>query len=385
MAKRVLIVGAGFAGAVLARQLADLGGIRSLVVDVRDHIAGNCHTERCDVTGIMIHRYGPHIFHTGRKDIWDYLHRFGELRPYVNRVKATIGRGVFSLPINLHTINQFFGVSLSPTEAREFVARKGIGSISEPANFEEQALKMIGPELYEAFFYGYTCKQWGCSPSSLPASILSRLPVRFCYEDSYYDSEFQGIPVEGYTKIVENILDHERIEVKLGMRFDHAMKADFDHVFFTGPLDEYFDRCFGPLSYRTVFWNAVESNGDIQGCAVMNYPDLEVSHTRVHEHKYFTPWEKHKSSVAFVEFSKETGDGDIPYYPKRLAFDKALVLDYVNLARCEGRVSFLGRLATYRYMDMHETIGESLDFARAWLAAFVGGQTLPVFPSSVIR
>lgn len=382
--KPVLIVGAGFSGAVLARQLAELANIKSLVIDAREHIAGNCHTERDEETGIMVHRYGPHIFHTNRADVWDYVNRFGDFRPFVNRVKATTDRGVFSLPVNLHTINQFFGKNLTPAEAREFIQEKADTSIAEPANFEEQALKFIGRELYEAFFYGYTKKQWGCEPRELPAAILSRLPVRFSYDDNYYNSSFQGIPAEGYTRVVANILDHENIEVRLNTLYDPAMAEGFDHVFYTGPLDEFFGHRLGRLSYRTVYWEKTKSEGDFQGVAVMNYPDPKVTHTRIHEHKHFTPWEKHESTLAFTEYSKETGPDDIPYYPKRLAADKELLAAYIELAKAEEKVSFLGRLATYRYMDMHQVIGEALDFATEWKESVSSGTSQPVFPKSAI-
>lgn len=381
MAKRVLIVGAGFSGAVLARQFADLGGIKSLVIDARDHIAGNCHTERDAASGIMLHRYGPHIFHTDRVDVWNYVNRFGEFRPFINRVKASIDRGIFSLPVNLHTINQFFGTKLSPDEARKFIQSKAEHGIAEPANFEEQALKFIGRELYEAFFYGYTRKQWGCEPRELPAAILSRLPVRFNYDDNYYNSPLQGIPAEGYTAVVGNILSHDNIEVRLGTSYDPAMAGEFDHVFYTGPLDEFFGHRLGRLSYRTVFWEKKEAAGDFQGVAVMNYPDAKLPYTRVHEHKHFTPWEKHDSTLAFVEYSKETESSDIPYYPKRLTPDKELLAGYAGLAHEQSGVSFLGRLATYRYMDMHQVIGEALDFAGAYMEAAAHGRNRPVFPA----
>ncbi|MDB6080367.1 MAG: rfbD [Akkermansiaceae bacterium] len=382
MSDRVLIVGAGFSGAVLARQLAELAGIASLVIDSRDHIAGNCHTARDANTNVMVHTYGPHIFHTDRPDVWDYVNRFGEFKAFTNRVKATIDRGVFSLPINLHTINQFFGVSLSPDQAKEFLASKGDSSIEEPANFEEQALKFLGKDLYEAFFKGYTMKQWGCDPRELPASILKRLPVRFNYDDNYYHSPYQGMPAEGYTQVIANILDHELIEVRTGTTYDPATAADFVHVFYTGPLDGYFDKRLGALSYRTVFWEKIEQQGDYQGVACMNHPGVDIPHTRIHEHKHFTPWEKHESTVAFVEYSKETEEGDIPYYPKRMEPDKELLAAYAELAKQEGGVSFLGRLATYRYMDMHQVIGEAIDFASTWLVARNNAAPLPVFPAA---
>ncbi len=287
--------------------------------------------------------------------------------PYVNRVKAHTPRGVFSLPINLLTINQFFRLQLNPEEARQFVQSKGDSSIYEPQNFEEQALKFVGRELYENFFYGYTRKQWGCEPTELPADILKRLPIRFNYDDNYYHSAYQGIPMEGYTAIVERILDHPLISIKLGTSWEPSMRDEFDHIFFTGPIDAFYEFKFGRLGYRTVYWDRLEANGDFQGNAVINYTDIHVPHTRVHEHKHFAPWEEHEKTLVFTEYSKETGNGDIPYYPKRLAGDKALLARYEELARQEEKVFFLGRLATYRYLDMHVVIDEALCFAGRFL------------------
>lgn len=378
---RILVVGAGFSGAVLSRILADEVSHDILVIDERDHIAGNCHTARDEDTGVMVHRYGPHIFHTNRQDVWDYVRSFGEFGPFVNRVKASIPKGVFGLPINLLTINQFFGKRFNPEEARMFVASLGDPTIQEPKNFEEQALKMIGADLYQAFFYGYSRKQWGCEPRELPASILQRLPVRFNYDDNYYNSRFQGIPIDGYTEIVRRILDHERIEIKMGTSWDPAMLDEFEHVIFTGPLDRFYDYRFGRLGYRTVSWETQRETGDFQGNAVINYPGLDDPFTRIHEHKHFAPWESHKDTLVFREFARETGPTDIPYYPKRLATDKAILARYSDLARStEQKVSFLGRLATYRYLDMHQVIGEALDFAPRLIQAHQAGTSRPVFP-----
>ena len=380
---RVLIVGAGFSGAVLARELAEQAGIESLVIDARDHIGGNCHTERDAETSVMIHRYGPHIFNTSNKEVWDYVRKFGEFMPYVNRVKASTSQGLFSLPVNLHTINQFFGLRLDPRQAKEFLATKGDASIGEPKNFEEQALKFVGRELYEAFFYGYTRKQWGCEPRELPASILKRLPVRFSYDDNYYSSLYQGIPAEGYTEVIRKMLDHPLVTVKLASPFDHRMISEFGHTFFTGPIDGFFNFSEGRLGYRTVFWERQTAEGDFQGNAVINYPEMDVPYTRIHEHKHFAPWESHDKTAVFTEFSKETEGGDIPYYPKRLESDLTLLGRYRRLAEELEGVSFLGRLATYRYMDMHHVIGEALELSRKWLAASTSKKSLPMFPENV--
>jgi UDP-galactopyranose mutase len=363
----IAIAGAGFAGAVLARELVDSGLYTVTIFEERDHIAGNCHTSRDPGTGVMVHHYGPHIFNTDREEVWDYVNSWGSFGPYVNRVKAVTKKGVFSLPINLLTINQFFGTRFSPREASEFVATLGDTSIEEPASFEEQALKFLGRDLYQNFFYGYTKKQWGVEPSQLPASILKRLPVRFNYDDNYYNSRFQGIPYDGYTAIVQKILDHPSIEVRLSERFEPEMKDGFDHVFFSGPMDGYFRYSLGRLQYRSLAFERFDDAGDYQGNAVINYCEEEVPYTRIAEHKHFTPWESHEGTVCFREYSSLTGEGDVPYYPLRLTDDKALLAQYMQLAEQEEGVTFIGRLGTYRYLDMHVVIGESIDLAQVCL------------------
>jgi len=377
--KKIYIVGAGFSGAVLARELAEKLGWYSVVIDSREHVAGNCHTEREESTGVMVHRYGPHIFHTSRDDVWEYVQKFGEFRSFVNRVKISIDKGVFSMPINLHTINQFYGTRMDPTEAEAFLKSIGDDSIETPANFEEQAMKFLGKELYEAFFKGYTKKQWGCDPTELPASILKRLPVRFNYDDNYYNSKHQGMPVNGYSDVISNILDHPLIEVRLGTKWNPKQAEEYDHVFYTGAIDEYFNHEEGRLGYRTVYWDRTEAAGDYQGNAVINYPGEDVPYTRIHEHKHFAPWESHEKTAVFTEYSKETVAGDIPYYPKRMESDMLIFEKYKERAENTPNVSFLGRLATYRYMDMHQVIGETLDYADQIIEAKNAGVALPTF------
>ncbi len=366
--KRICIVGAGFSGAVIARELAE-AGFRCLVVDERDHVAGNCHTERDAETGVMVHRYGPHIFHTDDEEVWNYVRRFGEMAPYVNRVKATVRGAVYSLPINLHTINQFFSATLSPAEAQRFLAAKARDDIATPRSFEEQALKFVGEELYRAFFHGYTEKQWGVSPASLPASILQRLPLRFTYDDNYFKHRFQGMPREGYTRIVDGVLDVEGVELRTDARYEDLAEP-FEHVFYSGPIDRYFGYAFGRLGYRTLDFEAERVDGDFQGCAVMNYPDPEVPFTRITEHKHFAPWEADgfERSIVFREYSRACGPADIPYYPIRLVEEKAMLADYEARAKAETGVTFVGRLGTYAYLDMDVTIRRALDAARAFIA-----------------
>lgn len=359
---RILIVGAGFSGAVIARELANLG-YHITVIDSRSHVAGNCHTERDDHTNIMVHKYGPHIFHTDNEIVWDYINQFGEIIPYVNRVKAITGHQVYSFPINLHTINQFFDKTFNPKQAQEFIARKSNSKISATKNFEEQALKFVGVELYEAFFKYYTIKQWGIEPNQLPASVLKRLPVRFNYNDNYFNHQYQGMPKHGYTQIVLNILQHPNIQLHLNTSYTQTMQDNYQHIIWTGALDAYFMHKLGRLRYRTLDFEVFYGNGDLQGNAVVNYCDNKYPFTRITEHKHFSPWEKHDRSICYTEYSRNCGESDIPYYPIRLVDDKVLLNQYMTLACQTNGVTFVGRLGTYRYLDMDITIKEALETA----------------------
>jgi UDP-galactopyranose mutase len=367
MKKSIGIAGAGFAGAVIARELAESGRFIVTVFDERDHIAGNCHTSRDENTGVMVHHYGPHIFNTSREDVWEYMNQWTQFGSFVNRVKAVTAKGVFSLPMNLLTLNQFFKTRFSPQEAKQFMEEQGDASIENPQSFEDQALKFLGKDLYENFFFGYTKKQWGVEPAELPASILKRLPVRFNYDDNYYNQKYQGIPLEGYTKIVEKILDHPAIQVRLGERLNPEDKNRFDHLFWSGPIDSYFKYQAGRLGYRTLKFERFEAEGDYQGNPVINYCEEEVPFTRITEHKHFAPWESHDKTVCFKEYSDLCGEEDTPYYPIRLTQDKEILESYVALTEKEQSLTFIGRLGTYRYLDMHVVIGESLDLARECL------------------
>jgi UDP-galactopyranose mutase len=362
----ILLVGAGLSGAVIGRKLAQAGHTIT-IMEARDHVAGNCHTKRDADTGVMVHIYGPHIFHTDDAEVWEYVNSFETFQPYKNRVKTTSKGQVFSLPINLHTINQFYGKTMRPEEAKTFIEDQADTSITDPQTFEEQALRFVGPDLYEAFFKGYTIKQWGMSPTELPASILKRLPVRFNYDDNYFFHQFQGMPENGYTAMVERILDHEAITVHLNTTFTRDQAGNYDYVFYAGPLDGWFDYELGRLGYRTLDFERFTYEGDYQGCAVMNYGEEAVPHTRITEHKHFSPWESHTGSVLYREFSRLAEPGDIPYYPIRQIDEKTLLADYVTLAEKEKGVTFVGRLGTYRYLDMDVTIREALDTAAMFL------------------
>lgn len=381
-ALHIAMVGAGLSGAVTGRALAE-AGCRVSVFEARPHVAGNCHTERCGETGIMVHVYGPHIFHTDDVQVWDYVNRFAAMMPYHHRVRATAKGRVYALPVNLHTINQFFDQTLRPEVARAFVAKRaaagGPQTGATPQNFEEQALRMIGRDLYEAFFQGYTTKQWGCPPRDLPAAILKRLPLRFNYDDSYFAHRFQGIPRDGYTDMVTRILDHPGITLHLRTAFSVRDAGAFDHVFWSGPLDGWFGHDIGHLGYRTLDFERFTASGDWQGCAVMNYPDADVPHTRITEHKHFAPWEAHEKSVLYREYPRACGPGDIPYYPIRLVAEQALLARYVARAHAQRGVTFMGRLGSYRYLDMDVTIREALDTATLFLRQTRAGAPMPSF------
>jgi UDP-galactopyranose mutase len=365
---KIGIAGAGLSGAVIARELADQGHMID-IFEIRSHVAGNCHTVRDPATGIMLHVYGPHIFHTDDEEVWTYVNRYMKFMPYVNHVKAILRGQVFSLPINLHTINQFFCRTFSPKEARAFIEQQADLSITSPRSFEEQALRFIGKELYEAFFKGYTIKQWGISPSEIPASILKRLPVRFNYNDNYYSHRHQGMPVEGYTAMVEHILDHPGISVHLGQVLHRGMTQDFSHVFYSGSIDGFYDYDIGRLPYRTLNFERFDSDDDYQGCAVMNYCDDSIPFTRITEHKHFSPWEEHSRTVCFREFSRACGPEDIPYYPIHLVQGDQILDQYTKRAKAERSITFIGRLGTYRYLDMDVIIRAALDTVRAWVRA----------------
>ncbi len=377
---RFAIVGAGFSGAVVARELAEAGHLAN-VFDTRDHVAGNCHTARHE-TGVMVHTYGPHIFHTQHEHVWQYINRFGEMMPYRHKVKAISQDTMYSLPVNLKTINQFFDQDFDAQQAEDFIQSKADTTITNPVSFEDQGLRFVGRELYDAFFAGYTAKQWGVDPKELPASILARLPVRFNDDDSYFNHPYQAIPKDGYTPIVTAILNHPSIKVHLSTRFDpssHSEFGEFDHVVWTGPIDAFFNFEFGRLGYRTLDFVPEISDGDYQGHPVVNYCDIDVPYTRITEHKHFAPWEDHARTVVYREFSRLCGETDTPYYPIRLVKEKEQLLNYVQRARSAKGVTFIGRLGTYRYLDMDVTIHEALLASKAMLECLAKQQPMPSF------
>ena len=366
---KVLCIGAGFTCAVIARELAEAGFLVD-VVESRNHVGGNCHTERDPRTGIMVHVHGPHIFHTDNDQVWNYVSRFGDFNPYICQVKATTGGRVFSLPINLLTINQFFGKIFNPAEAEAFINGRADNEITEVRSFQDQALRFLGSELYEAFFKGYPIKQWGIHPSELPASVLKRLPVRFNYDDNYFNHRHQGIPADGYTRLIERILDHPRVHVSLGRKMTSQECSEYDHTFTSGPLDAWFNFELGQLGYRTLDFQASWHEGD--------------PFTRITEHKHFTPREKFSETIVFHEYSRFATKEDTPYYPIRLVNETKMLSQYVGLANTQSNISFVGRLGSYKYMDMDVTIAEALVAASEFLDLWQHGKKIPAFFSSPI-
>ncbi len=356
-----LIVGAGLFGAVFARQATDAGK-SVLVIDKRDHIGGNIYTE--SVEGINVHKYGAHIFHTNDKRVWGYVNRFAEFNRYTNSPVANYHGELYSLPFNMYTFNKMWGV-VTPDEAKAKIAeQRAAAGISEPKNLEEQAISLVGTDIYERLVKGYTEKQWGRPCTALPSFIIRRLPVRFTFDNNYFNALYQGIPIGGYTEMVERMLDG--VEVKLSVDYlENRAELDAlaDKVVYTGPIDSYFNFCYGPLGYRSVrFENELLDTDNYQGNAVVNYTDSETPYTRIIEHKHFEFGTQPKTVIS-REYSQEWQPGIEPYYPINDENNGALYAKYKALADGESRVIFGGRLAEYRYYDMDAVIASALDVA----------------------
>ena len=367
-----LVVGSGFFGSVFAQQAKEAGKT-VLVVEKRSHIGGNCYSYDYEDTGITVHAYGTHIFHTSDRKIWDYINRFTEFNQYQHRVLTTYRDKVFAMPMNLGTINAFFGVNLGPREARAFLERKR-EKIDNPQNLEEKATSLIGRELYEAFIKEYTMKQWGCNPCDLPANIITRLPIRTSFYDSYFDDIYQGIPIGGYTPIFERMLKDIPVEFSVDFLADQEywMKKG-TRVVYTGPIDRYFDYAHGKLTWRSVRFEIERlCIDDYQGTAVMNFAEAKVPYTRIHEPKHLhleRPW-NHRDSVIIREYSQVNIQE--PYYPVNFDSDRELYSKYEALAKAERNVLFGGRLARYKYYDMHQVIGSARAAAKRDLTGLEG-------------
>ena len=361
-----LIVGAGLYGAAFAQQAA-AAGKRVLVIDRRSHIGGNVYTE--EVEGIQVHKYGAHIFHTNDKTVWDYVNRFAEFNRYTNSPVANFHGELYSLPFNMYTFNKMWGV-ITPQEAEAEIARqREAAGITDPKNLEEQAISLVGTDIYEKLVKGYTEKQWGRPCTELPSFIIKRLPVRLTFDNNYFNAKYQGIPVGGYTKMVEKML--AGIEVRLGVDYLEN-KAEFDamadKVIYTGSIDSYFGYCYGHLSYRSVrFETEVLDTPNFQGNAVVNYTDRETPYTRIIEHKFFEFGTQPKTVIS-REYSSEWQPGVEPYYPVNDEKNGALYAKYKALAQQEEKVTFGGRLGEYRYYDMDAVLLSALNFANKELS-----------------
>lgn len=370
MSVDVLVVGSGFFGLTVAERLARELNLRVQVIDRRDHIGGNAYTSADPATGIEVHRYGAHLFHTSNPRVWNYVTGFTSFTNYQHRVYTTFRGEVFPMPINLGTINQYLRSALTPTQARAWVAEQAAQVTGEPQNLEDKAISLVGRPLYEAFIKGYTAKQWQTDPRQLDAGIISRLPVRYTYNNRYFSDKHEGLPVDGYTAWLERMAEDDRIDVRLntdffdtGQPFNKRDCVGALPIIYTGPVDRYFDFAHGALGWRTLdFELDVLDVGDFQGTSVMNYADESVDYTRIVEFRHFHPERDYTDdgTVIMREFSRFADAEDEPYYPINTAADREKLLAYRELAKAEPDVLFGGRLGTYKYLDMHMAIGSAL-------------------------
>ncbi|MDT0119390.1 UDP-galactopyranose mutase [Kocuria sp. PD6] len=367
----LVVVGSGLFGLTVAERAAREMGLKVTMIDRRSHLGGNAYSENEERTGIEVHRYGAHLFHTSNERVWEYVNRFTAFTNYVHRVYTRHKGEVFPMPINLGTINQFFRAAYSPGEARDLI-REQAGELAgtDPQNLNDKGIQLIGRPLYEAFIKHYTGKQWQTDPKDLPASIISRLPVRYTYDNRYFNDTHEGLPVDGYTAWLERMADHPNIDVRLDTDFfDDSQEFSKSNVVgqvpvvYTGPVDRYFDYAQGDLSWRTIdLEEEVLDIEDFQGTSVMNYPDEDVPFTRIHEFRHFHPERDYTKDATVImrEFSRFAEKGDEPYYPVNTQADREKLLAYRDLAKGESSVLFGGRLGTYKYLDMHMAIGSAL-------------------------
>ena len=371
MTADLVVVGSGLFGLTIAEQAATELGLKVALLDRRSHIGGNAYSEKEKQTGIEVHRYGAHLFHTSNERVWEYVNRFTEFTNYVHRVYTRHNGIVYPMPINLGTINQFFNAAYSPAEAKALIAEQaGELAGTDPQNLNDKGISLIGRPLYEAFIKHYTAKQWQTPPEELPASIISRLPVRYNYDNRYFNDKYEGLPVDGYAAWLERMAAHPNIEVHLntdffepGHQYSRENVLGQIPVVYTGPVDRYFDYAEGDLSWRTIdLEEEVLPIEDFQGCSVMNYPDADVPFTRIHEFRHFPPERAYTKDATVImrEYSRFANKGDEPYYPVNTSVDREKLLAYRDLAKGENNVLFGGRLGTYKYLDMHMAIGAAL-------------------------
>ena len=362
----LVVVGSGFFGLTVARQAADELGLNVLVIEKRAHIGGNAYSEFDPETGIEIHKYGSHLFHTSNERVWEYVNRFTAFNDYQHKVWAKHQGQLYPMPINLDTINKFFKSSLNPQEAKNFIqGQTAEATASIASNLEDRAIALIVTPLYEAFIKGYTEKQWQTDPKLLPADVINRLPMRFTTEHRYFNDTYEGLPLGGYTAWLENMADHKNIQIRLDTDF-FSIRAELDlavPIVYTGPIDRYFNFEFGTLGWRTLdFHDEVVEVGDYQGTSVVNYPDLDVPFTRIHEYRHLHPERNYQTDSTFIsrEFSRFANETDEPYYPVNTEADRHQLSEYRELLKQEKGVWFGGRLGTYQYLDMHMAIASAL-------------------------
>ncbi|EYT48366.1 UDP-galactopyranose mutase [Brachybacterium muris] len=370
----LLIVGSGLFGLTMAERAVNEHGLNVTIIDRRDHLGGNAYSEKDAETGIEVHKYGAHLFHTSNERVWEYVNRFTTFTGYQHKVYTNHRGVVYPMPINLGTINQFFQAALSPDEARALIAEQaGELAGTDPENLNDKGISLIGRPLYEAFIKHYTGKQWQTDPKDLPASIISRLPVRYTYDNRYFNDTHEGLPTDGYTAWLERMADHPKIEVKLATDyFDTSQPLNRDAVrgqlpvVYTGPVDRYFDYAHGDLKWRTIDLETERlDTGDFQGTSVMNYADEDVPFTRIIEPRHFHPERDYPKDRTLIqrEYSRFAERHDEPYYPVNGTADRETLLAYRELADAEQRTLFGGRLGTYKYLDMHMAIGSALTMA----------------------
>ena len=360
-----MIVGCGLFGLTIARKIVEELDQDVLIIDKRDHIGGNAWSYDDLETGIEIHKYGSHLFHTSNLNVWNFINRFSSFTDYKHKVYSIHQEQVYSMPINLATISQFFGKFFTPEEARQFLQSE-INASGEAVNLEQKAINLVGTRLYEAFIKGYTTKQWQTDPKLLPPEIITRLPVRFDFNNSYFEDAYQGLPTNGYHALLTNLANHPKISIQLNTDYFELRDRIKENqiLVFTGPIDAFFDFSLGKLTWRTLDFEVETKNcRDFQGTSVMNYSDEKVPFTRIHEFRHFHPdkYKEVRKTVIMREYSRfATSQSDEPYYPVNTSKDRELLLQYREMANGLPNVIFGGRLGTYQYLDMHMAIGSAL-------------------------
>ena len=380
----LVIVGSGFFGLTIAERVATKLRLKVTIIEKRDHIGGNAYSEIEPETGIEVHRYGAHLFHTSNERVWNYVNHFTDFNDYKHRVYTTHRGEVFPLPINLGTINQFFRSAYGPAAAQALVAEQGKEfRVESASNLEEKAIALIGRPLYAAFIRDYTEKQWQTAPTALPADVIARLPVRYTYDNRYFDDTYEGLPTDGYTAWLTRMADHPNIELKLSTDFFDATQPFSKTalvgnvpIIYTGPVDRYFDYSEGALAWRTLdFEQETLAIGDFQGTSVMNYADADFRYTRIHEFRHFHPertYYPQDKTVIMREYSRFASVEDEPYYPVNTQDDRARLLKYRGLQQQEKSVLFGGRLGTYKYLDMHMAIASALAMFEGQISPLLG-------------